>query len=765
MQENNQIDIRAWLLRILRNWYWFLLSGVVFGALGVMQYLSSPNKFEVKSEIMLRGGDDGSAFIKTEMLDLLGMKGAKVVDDEIATLTSRDAISRVINDLNLQVEYQKKTPLRWVSQYPKGDVVILCSPEYLDTMALTCKIDIKARRKDYVVKVEKGARLRSKHIVTDLNEPFETCMGELQLKVLNPEEVQPGFRYKITVYSRSVAVSLYKLRINVAAIKKDSKVIAISSTTDTPRRVKEYMQKLIEYYNADAVADKNLIAQNTAAFIEERLRVLENELREAEESAVKYLEKYNLVDPDFESRLFLEEDIEYTRQLADVETQIKMIDYLCEFMDSKANEDDLLPAMFTITTYQSEQDESKVAKANLASLSLISAIDDYNALIMKKMRLTGSSAETDQINAELAILRANIKTTVKNVREALVIAKQDLDKYFVEADARRKHMPDHIRNYDKLDREKDLKEDLYLYMCEEYEENAMLLASNILPIKIITTPQTNPLRVSPSYMTILVFLVIGLLLPLGAMVIFDMLNNRVLSIKDLETRTKMPLVGSLVKVANGEIVMRDGANSMAAELFRTLRTNIRFMLPAKEQCAVLLVTSSIDNEGKSYVASNLAMSMTMLGKKVALVGLDVRKPTLAKDLNLPSQGCLTKYLSDDTYTLDDIIVPTSIPNLDALPAGVVPPNPSELLQSERLDVLFEELRKRYDYVVVDTAPLAMVSDTYLLNRVADMTLCVVRAGHTTFDLLRIINQAYDQQRLPKMAAVLNSVDAKKLKLF
>lgn len=284
-----------------------------------------------------------------------------------------------------------------------------------------------------------------------------------------------------------------------------------------------------------------------------------------------------------------------------------------------------------------------------------------------------------------------------------------------------------------------------------------------MPIKIISQAQTNPIPVSPRYMSILLLLVVGLAFPLGVMIVYDIVNTRVSgNPKDLEKRLKISLASVLAKSKGEEVVVRDGNNSVAAELFRTLRTNIRFMQPKDVKCPVVLVTSSMNGEGKSYVATNLAVSMALLGKKVALVGLDLRKPTLAKYLNLPSQGTMTNYLSDKAYTLEDVVVASSVKNLDVLPAGIVPPNPSELLQSDRLAVLFAELRERYDYVVVDSAPVALVSDTFLLSGIADMTVCVVRANHTTFDMIEFLNKIHEQERLPKMVAVLNGVDAKEV---
>ena len=501
-----------------------------------------------------------------------------------------------------------------------------------------------------------------------------------------------------------------------------------------------------------------MVAQNTAMFIEERIRILEDELVQAEETTVRYLEEYDLVNPWIEEELFLNEDVEYRKQLADVETQINMMQYLCDFMENQANANELLPAMFVVPTYQSQTKEhGETSRVSVSNMSLITAVDDYNSLIRMKMR-GGADA---QLEAELSVLRANIVTTVKNMLNTLQIAKQDLDNHFVSANQQRSNMPEHVKKYEEMIREKRLKEKLYLLVCEQREENAMLLSSTIMPIKIITQAQMNPIPVSPRYMSILLLLVVGLAFPLGVMIVYDIVNTRVSgNPKDLEKRLKISLAGVLAKSKGEEVVVRDGNNSVAAELFRTLRTNIRFMQPKDVKCPVVLVTSSMNGEGKSYVATNLAVSMALLGKKVALVGLDLRKPTLAKYLNLPSQGCLTNYLSDKAYILEDVVVASSVKNLDVLPAGIVPPNPSELLQNDRVVELFAELRERYDYVVVDSAPVALVSDTFLLSGVADMTVCVVRANHTTFDMIEFLNKIHEQERLPKMVAVLNGVDAK-----
>ena len=314
-------------------------------------------------------------------------------------------------------------------------------------------------------------------------------------------------------------------------------------------------------------------------------------------------------------------------------------------------------------------------------------------------------------------------------------------------------------------RNKQLKESLYLYLYEKREENALTLASTIVPAKVIAKPQMNPTPASPRLKIIaFICLVLGCGVPFAGIYLYYMFNNRLEDdSKELERKTKLPFGGALVQNHHGEhVAVRDGVNSVSAELFRSLRTNIGFMVPSAQKNPVILVTSSVNSEGKSYVATNLAISLSLLNKKVALVGLDIRKPMLAQYLGLSSEGCLTSYLSDDSYSVDDLVLHSEFSNMDILPAGIIPPNPNELLQSPRLDQLFAELRQRYDYVIIDSAPVAMVSDTFQLSRVADMTVYVCRARYTTFDLIDFLNQVHEQKRLPNIVTVLNGVNAKNI---
>ena len=772
IQDKSQgIDIRAWITRLLKNWYWFVASCAVFMVIGLYVFFSTPNEFEVKAEIMLRDEDNGSAFMQTEMLSMMGMGGLKLVDDEIAILTSRDIIANVISDLNLQFDYRKKDFLKWRGQYPASDLSVVCSPLYLDTLTRPVSIEVKVRDDNYVVKVKYGKRQSSKHVVSNLSESIETCAGILSLDINNPKAVETGNQYRIKIYPLTTAVNIYRNKVHVSAAKKDSKIIQISSITDIPSRAKNYIGRLVELYNYDAIVDKNMMANNTADFINERLRMIEGDLMQAEERAAQYQAKYGILDPEVEAELFLTENMEYRKQLAEIETQLNWINFLCDFMKEDANKDYLLPTTFTSLSTKYQHNGSTVIPSGMAGtdMALMAAIEEYNSLMLKRMRLERTlKAENplrDQMDEQLVVLRANIIGSVENLQKALLISKQDYEKHFELASKKRSDMPDQVRNYEKMLREKEFLERMYLFICQQREENAMLMAAAVVPAKMVTKPQSDYNIIRPHLkMILLLCMMLGLVFPVGMMIVYDILNNRIShDAKELEKRIKIPFAGVLVKNHRGEhIAVREGENSVSAELFRTLRTNMSFMQPSTAKAPIVLVTSSINGEGKSYVATNLAISMTLLGKKVALVGLDIRKPMLASYLDLPTNGSLTSYLADSAYDIDDIIVSTNITRLDVIPAGIIPPNPSELLQSNRLDELFVELRNRYDYIVVDSAPVAMVSDTFLLSRLVDMTVYVTRANYTTFELVDFLNQTHEQQRLPKMVAVLNGVDAKKI---
>lgn len=749
-QQTQEIDIRLWCKRLLKNWYWFFISCFLFGVWGVYKYFSTTPQYAVDSRIMIRSGESEQGIPQMEMMQMMGLGGGKMVEDEMAILTSRDILTQVVQELDLQSEYRKKRYLRWEGQYPSRDLTVEYPTTFLDTTKRYVKIQLRARKNDYVVKVRYGRWKFSHHTVTDITQPFQTCAGQIRFTIHRP--IEPGNKYKILTLPMLPAVDRFAQTIQADVLKKESNVIAITTTTDMPQRAIDFMKKEIELYNLDAVIDKNLMASNTATFIEERLRLIENELSVAEAEVEQYKEDYGIVDLASEAGLYLRESAEYKKRVAEIETQLNLVKYVADYVADDTKAENLIPA-----------------NLGIADGSLVALITEYNGILLNKMRVQRTAMDNNpvvgQMERQLALMRENIVTSIASVSNSLKISKQDLEKRYGNVESQRGDIPSQERKYREVARNKQLKESLYLYLYEKREENALTLASTIVPAKVIAQPQMNPTASAPRLKIIgLICLILGCGVPFAGIYLYYMFNNRLEDdSKELERKTKLPFGGALVQNHHGEhVAVRDGVNSVSAELFRSLRTNIGFMVPSAQKNPVILVTSSVNSEGKSYVATNLAISLSLLNKKVALVGLDIRKPMLAQYLGLSSEGCLTSYLSDDSYSVDDLVLHSEFSNMDILPAGIIPPNPNELLQSPRLDQLFAELRQRYDYVIIDSAPVAMVSDTFQLSRVADMTVYVCRARYTTFDLIDFLNQVHEQKRLPNIVTVLNGVNAKNI---
>lgn len=745
-QETQEIDIRAWCIRIVKNWYWLVLSCAVCVGVGLLYYFSTTPKFSVESDIMIRNEDTNNESSAMQMMSMLGMSGSKLTEDEIAIFTSRDILSQVIRELDLQTEYRVKKGMRWVGQYPNHTLTVHYPAQYTDTMTRSFKIDIRVRKSDYIVKVKSGLFIHSRHRVKDLTQPIQTCVGEMYFTTARP--LERGEHFRISTTTLLPCIDSYKQQINVEPLNDESYVICISATTDMPKRAIDFIKKETELYNLDAVIDKNLMASNTASFIEERLQLIENELYTAEKDVESYKEKNGIVDLSSEAKLYLTESTEYRKRVAEIETQLNLIQYIHDFVSDDSKQNSLIPANLGIS------DES-----------LVGLITEYNNMLLQRMRIqrtaTSDNPVLNQLDTQLALMRENILTSMSSVQNSLRISKRDLEKLYTSTESQKYDIPSQERQYVEVERRRQLKENLYLFLYEKREENALRLVSTVMPAKVIATPQMDPNPVSPKLrMILLICLLMGLCIPVGVMYLYDMFNNKLTDdTKAFEKRLKVPFLGVLVQNHHGQpIAVKSGEDSVTAELFRLLRTNLKFTLPADGRTPVILVTSSIGGEGKSYVASNLAISLSLLGKRIVLVGLDIRSPRLVENFGLSQKGYLTSYLAGDTYTIDELIVHSNM-GVDIIPTGIIPPNPSELLQSERLDTLIAELRTRYDYIIVDSAPAALVSDTFLLNRVCDLTIFVSRARYTTTDMVDFINQTSEQQRLPHVVSVLNGVKA------
>lgn len=741
--KSNEIDVRKILRIIVEHWWWFVLGVAACTMLGVAYYLRKAPQWTTDASVVLRQKEGSGTSL--DALSMLGLSGNRAAEDEVVVLSSRGLLYQAIDALNLWDAPSKRGGLRWEGEFRHPALTI----DYLslteDAQIKPFVVKVKPTKKGYKVKTKMGFFHRSTTRVADLSEPIETGVGTIRIHANRP--LSTDTTYRVAHSRRELVVAGYQKKLSVTLHKKESNIIHISTQSPVPERDKALLHQMIEQYNLNAIVDKNMLATNTAAFIDERLDIITKELGEAEEAVSDYKQQNNIADISTQANLFLHASSAEQRAMAEIETQLSLVEYIDEFLRDDTKRNSLIPS-----------------NIGLSDASLASGLTEYNALQLQRMRILRTATEDnpviEQMNAQLASMRENIIETIGSVRESLKIRQRNLQAQDTKFNRQIQNAPEQQREYVRVVRQQQIKERLYVFLYEKREENALMLAATATPAKILDMPQRDVRSQSPKLTKLLLLcIILGLLIPAAILYILVLLNDTIDDAKEYERRIKAPLLGQLVQNSrNAHIAIHEGESTVSAELFRLIRTNLRFVLPKEAKNPVILVTSSINGEGKSYVSCNTALSLAILGKKVVLVGMDIRKPMLTTYFGLKTKGHLTDYLAEPDVTVDDIIVPSGEhKNLDLIPCGTIPPNPAELLQTERVEELFAELRKRYDYIIVDTAPVALVSDTYQLDRVADMTIYVSRYKYTPSEMIDYLNNMIDQKRMHNVACVLNGV--------
>ena len=742
-QNTNEIDIRK-IVRVVReHWWWFVASVAICLLMSMAYYMRKAPRWTTDASIMLRQKD--ALGDQLSSLSLLGLSSNTAAEDEVVVLASRGLLYQAIDALNLWDASAKRGGLRLEGEFQHPALTI----DYLnlteDAQMAPFAVTVKSTRKGYKVKTKMGFFHRSTTRVADLGSPIETGVGTIAIhanRVLSRDTT-----YRVAHARRELVVAGYRKNITIAQHKRESNIITLSTKSAMPERDKALLHQLIEQYNLNAIVDKNMIATNTAAFIDERLDIITKELSDAENAVADYKEQNKIADIGTQAQLFLHASSAEQHQMAEIETQLSLVEYIDEFLRDETKRNNLIPS-----------------NIGLSDASLASGLAEYNALQLQRMRILRTATEDnpviEQMNAQLASMRQNIIATIASVRESLKIRQRNLQAQDTKFNRQIQNAPEQQREYVRVVRQQQIKERLYIYLYEKREENALMLAATAMPAKILDMPQRDVRSKSPKLPKLIVMcLFLGLLIPSFVLYLYVLLDDKIDDAKEFERRVTVPMLGQLVQNSrNAHIAIHEGESTVSAELFRSMRTNLRYVLSRDVKSPVILVTSCINGDGKSYVSTNTALSLAILGKKVVLVGMDIRKPMLATYFGLKTKGHLTDWLSEPDMSLDEIILPSGEhKNLDLIPCGTVPPNPAELLQTERVDELFAELRKRYDYIIVDTAPVALVSDTYLLDRVADMTIFVYRYKYTPTEMIAYLNDVVAQKKMHNVTCVLNGV--------
>ena len=571
------------------------------------------------------------------------------------------------------------------------------------------------------------------------------------LSSLRPESVTKERHITAYINSPFAVAKGYAGSLSITPTSKATSVVTVALKNSNTQRGKDYIDKLLEMYNINANNDKNEVAQRTAEFIDERIGIISKELGSTERDLENFKRSAGITDLTSEAQIALTGNAEYEKKRVENQTQINLIMDLQRYL--RGTEYEVLPA-----------------NVGLQDAGVTGAIDRYNEMVAERNRLLRSSTESNpaivNLNASIRAMRGNIQTTLDATLKGLEITRADLAREAGRYSRRISDAPTQERQFVSIARQQEIKSGLYLMLLQKREENAIVLAAIANNAKIIDEAQADGAPISPKRMRIyLAALVFGIGIPVGIIYLIGLTKFKIEGRVDVEKLTSFPVIGDipLADEKTGSIAVFENQNNLMSETFRNVRTNLQFMLENGKN--VILVTSTVSGEGKSFISANLAISLSLLGKKVVIVGLDIRKPGLNKVFNIPKkEHGITQFLTNPTTNLMDLVQPSDInKNLYILPGGTVPPNPTELLARDGLEKAVETLKKNFDYVILDTAPVGMVTDTLLIGRVADLSVYVCRADYTRKAEFTLINELAKNNKIPNLCIVINGLELQKKK--
>jgi len=758
-QQNNKdnfVDLSEIINIFIKNWKVFLVSAFLFLGIGVLYLLIKNPVYVVDALILLREDDKKPSSGATSALsmlsdvgDLTTMMGSKNVDNEVTVLNTRKIMKQSILDLNLDVICKSREGLKKVNLYPDCPFNITVNPLEVDTIKDLIKFSIKPLGDDQYKVSGKYNGAKFEQIISQFPASVKTPSIKINIdKNRNLQPVSEENKIDVTIINPNVLTVLLNKEMGVGATSKKTTVIRFAMQTDNVILSQDLINRMIELFNKYAIDDKNLIAERTYEFVTDRLGKITEELASVEKQAENYKQENRLTDISSEAKMFLEQMSEYEKNRIEAQIQLNMIQYIGEYVKNEENREKLIPSI------------------GIEDKGLLTTITKYNEALIEKNNLERSSSKANPavvlMNTQLLSMRDNIVANIGNIARSLEIMLRDIKMQDITTNNRIKAVPRQEREFLEIKRQQEVKQMIYSFLLQKREETELNLAATAPKAKIIDEPMPGIKPVAPKKMTTLaIMLFLGISLPFAWFYFRRFLNAKIQTKEEIENLSGVEIIGEICQVnSNQRIIVKPGETSTAVELFRLLRTNLMFTLEDSSQ-KVILLTSTIPGEGKTFISINLALSLALTEKKVLLVGLDVRNPKLGDYIHLPKINGITNYITDSGLTPQELIQPSTVhPYLDIVQAGQIPPNPNELLLRKRLDELFEAFRQEYDYIIVDTAPVGLVSDTLLLNRLADVCLYVFRIGYADRNAISLLNSIIDTKKLKNIYAVVNGIDLK-----
>lgn len=747
-------DWRELIEKYLVYWKWIVASMVIMLILGGLYFRTQPDSYEFKSTLLIADNSSNgqmSQMSVLKQLDAIGMsKSSSNIFNEKQVIHSKELIKKVINDLELYVTYNKVSFLKPIELYTSSPVKMIMADEDLLKIAGRLIITIEQEADgDYTIsgKYTTGIKTkRFKSVAKQLPVTIETPAGKVQVNLtdpLQPLEDKIYVEFKNPIY----LVKSYQETAISTDVPKDGDMVNITFREKNVQKGQDFLQRLIELYNQDAIDQINKSANFTALFIDGRLELLSKELTDVEENLQTYKQQNKLTNIEADAELFLQRSNHYDEKRNENEIQLQLIKYIEEFLVEPENKYALIPNL------------------GLTDVGLVAVIQEYNKLLISRERIANGASinnpSLQTIEMQIRSSRTSIQNSIATSRKGLQIGIRELESQQSMLTSQLKKIPQQEREFLEIKRQQLIKEELFMFLLQKREEASLSMAVTVPKARLLDAADTADMTSPKLPMTLALSLFLGFLLPVGVLYLKFLFTTTFETRKEVENLTKVPIIAELAH-HNGnstDAIIDHATNASAnAELLRLLRGKLQFILNKPKE-RVVVVTSTESGEGKTFVSINLAVSISLSGKKVILLGMDLRKPMLTTHFGINQHEGLSSYLSglEDDYNKLSHRVP-EFPNLTVMPGGIIPPNPNELMMSERVDTLINALKEEYDFIVIDSAPVGAVSDTFLLDRVANLTLYVCRANYSDKRNLEYLERIQKENSLKQVYLIVNDVD-------
>jgi tyrosine-protein kinase Etk/Wzc len=762
MSEENQeeeIHLRDILDKYLIHWQWFVFAVLVCLISAKVYLRYTTPQYQASTTILVKDDKKGGMLSELSAFSDMGLGGGMKsnLDNEVEVLKSRTLVESTIKKLELNISIFEKGKVNSTEIYKDAPIevhFINIKPNfYKDEMK--CEF-VRLSPTTFGLlsanEADGGRILLSAKKEFRYGEIIPTRNGDLIIvKSIKPSSNNlEGKSIFIDVNPLENVVASFQSRLEVTPISKTSSVVEISLKDPVVVKAENFLDTLIQIYNDDAAADKNFISENTSKFISSRLILITQELDGVEQDVESFKKSNSLTDIESEAKLFIEGSSEYNKKSVENEIQLNVVSSMLDFMKKSTNAD-LLPA--NLISKEGESSE---------------LISSYNQLVLERNRILKSATLANpsvvKLDQQIESLKANVAESLGRMQASLNIQKRNLKGQEGILGTKIGKIPVQERQFRVIARQQKVKEELYLYLLQKREETAISLAATEPNARVIDAAKASKIPVSPKKNIIyLAALLLGLLIPFGILYIRDLLDTKVKTRFDITDKFSIPFLGDVPKSLTPSEIIDGSSRSSSAEAMRIVRTNLDFMLNQVPdgKAKSIFMTSTIPGEGKTFISVNLAGIFALSGKNVLLIGMDIRSPKLSEYLDVPHTKGLTDYLSSHNAPISEFIFKSNkFEHMDVLLAGSIPPNPTEMLMNKKIDELFAQFKKDYDFIVVDTAPVSLVSDTLIIAKYADTFVYVVRANHLDKRMLRVPETLYKEHKLPNMAFLLNDSQIK-----